>query len=146
MVSLMSLRMKHPTDITTSMSQNSGHGDAHIYHSGYGTICLHTPITSNYVSDKKTQYTYYRWNSFLCLKVAPDELPGWCNNDFWFCTLSCLYHHSPVCIHSNGIVYCPMKSSPIKSSSSTLNLTRASSGKLIWNSKLSSKSGLKPGK
>ena len=49
---------------------------------------------------------------------------------------------SPVCMHSKGMVYCPMNSSPMKSSSSTANLTSASSGRLIWNSKLSSKMGL----
>lgn len=47
-------------------------------------------------------------------------------------------------MQSKGIVYCPMNSSPMQSSSNTANRTKASSGKLIWNSKLSSKIGLYP--
>ena len=47
-------------------------------------------------------------------------------------------------MHSNGNVYCPMNSSPINSSSNTAKRTKANSGKLIWNSKLSLNNGLYP--
>lgn len=63
---------------------------------------------------------------FFCDTPPFDELPGW--------------------IQLRGIVYCPMNPSPIKSSSCTTNRTRARSGRLMWNSKVSSKTGLKPTK
>ena len=49
---------------------------------------------------------------------------------------------SPGCIQTNGIVYCPINSSPMKSSSSTANRISANSGRFMWNSKLSSNIGL----
>lgn len=63
---------------------------------------------------------------FFCDTPPFAELPGW--------------------IQLRGIVYCPMNPSPIKSSSCTTNRTRARSGRLMWNSKVSSKTGLKPTK
>lgn len=52
----------------------------------------------------------------------------------------------PGWIQLRGIVYCPINPSPMKSSSCTTNRTRARSGRLMWNSKVSSKTGLKPDK
>jgi len=54
----------------------------------------------------------------------------------------CNMNASPGCIQANGIVYCPINSSPMKSSSSTANRTSANSGRFMWNSKLSSNIGL----
>ena len=51
---------------------------------------------------------------------------------------------SPAWMQFIGMVYWPIKPSPMKSSSWTTNRTRARSGKLMWNSKLSSNTGLKP--
>ena len=53
-------------------------------------------------------------------------------------------HPLPCCIQKKGTVYWPIKASPIKSSSRTTNRTIANSGRFTWNSKVSSKTGLKP--
>ena len=70
-----------------------------------------------------------------------------CNNKphlafIQWCGQMIIRNASPGCIQTNGIVYCPINSSPMKSSSSTANRISANSGRFMWNSKLSSNIGL----